>query len=54
MLMRLTQVDQAPQEPEAFRQVILRGLMLRENGSRRAVELLEKWTGQTPVSADEP
>ena len=39
-----------PKSPEAFRQVILRGLMLRENGGRRAVELLEKWTG-TQLSA---
>ncbi len=46
VLMRLAQVDRVPEEPEAYRQVILRGLMLRENGSRRAVALLEKWTGQ--------
>ncbi len=48
VLMRLAQVDQAPDEKEAevYRQVILRGLMLRDNGSRRAVVLLEKWTGQ--------
>ena len=42
-----------PEEPEAYRQVILRGLMLRENGSRRAVELLEKWTGQQLSEPDD-
>jgi putative membrane-bound dehydrogenase-like protein len=47
VLTRLAQVDRVPEDPEAFRQVILRGLILRENGSRRAVELLEKWTGKT-------
>lgn len=46
VLMRLAQVDQVPEDPEAFRQAILRGLILRENGSRKAVELLEKWTGR--------
>jgi putative heme-binding domain-containing protein len=46
VLMRLAQVDRTPEDPESFRQVILRGLLLRENGSRRAVELLEKWTGE--------
>ena len=44
--MRLAQVDRQPDEAEAYRQVIMRGLMLRDNGSRRAVELLEKWTGE--------
>jgi putative heme-binding domain-containing protein len=48
VLVRLAQVDQTPDEKEAetYRQLILRGLMLRDNGSRRAVALLEKWTGQ--------
>lgn len=46
VLARLTQVDQTPQEPEAYRQVIVRGLMLRDNGGLQAVALLEKWTGQ--------
>jgi putative membrane-bound dehydrogenase-like protein len=46
VLTRLAQVERTPDDPEALRQVILRGLMLRENGSRHAVELLEKWTGE--------
>ena len=54
VLIRLAQVDETPDQPEAFRQVILRGLMLRDNGSRRAIELLEKWTGQQLSQPDEP
>ncbi|MBI3836567.1 MAG: HEAT repeat domain-containing protein [Planctomycetia bacterium] len=54
VLMRLAQVDQVPEQSEAFRQVILRGLMLRENGSRRAIELLEKWTREQLSQPDEP
>jgi putative heme-binding domain-containing protein len=54
VLMRLAQVDRKPEEPEAYRQVIMRGLMLRDNGSRRAVELLEKWTDQKLGEADDP
>jgi putative heme-binding domain-containing protein len=43
ILIKLGQVDQTPDEPEAYRQVIIRGLMLRENGGQHAVALLEKW-----------
>jgi putative heme-binding domain-containing protein len=46
ILTKLAAVDRKPEEPEAYRQVILRGLLLREHGSRRAVELLEKWSGE--------
>jgi putative heme-binding domain-containing protein len=56
VLARLAQVDRAPEptEADAYRQVILRGLLLRENGSRRAVELLEKWTGRQLGAPDDP
>ena len=55
VLMRLTQVNRTPdeQESEVYRQVILRGLLLRENGSRRAVALLEKWTGEKQSTPDD-
>jgi len=54
VLTRLAQVNQKPDDPEALRQVILRGLMLRENGSQKSVELLEKWTGrESPVKDDD-
>jgi putative heme-binding domain-containing protein len=51
--MRLAQADQVPEDPEVFRQVILRGLLLRENGSRKAVELLERWTGKQLSESDD-
>ncbi len=54
VLAQLATVDRTSDDPEVLRQVILRGLMLRQNGSRRAVALLEKWTGQSLGSADEP
>ncbi|HEX3726420.1 MAG TPA: HEAT repeat domain-containing protein, partial [Pirellulales bacterium] len=54
VLGQLAQVDQVPTEPEAFRQVILRGLMLGENGSRRAIDVLEKWNGKQLGQADDP
>ena len=46
ILVKLAQVEQVPNSPEAYRQVIIRGLMLRENGSQHAIALLEKWTDQ--------
>ncbi len=56
VMMRLSQVDQRPtrDESEVYRQVILRGLLLGENGSRRAVALLEKWTGQPQSAPGDP
>jgi putative membrane-bound dehydrogenase-like protein len=53
VLMKLAEVDRVPEQPEALRQVILRGLLLRENGSRKAVELLEKWTEKKLSEPDE-
>ncbi len=46
ILLKLTEVDRAPDDPEAYRQVIIRGLMLRENGGLAANALLEKWSGK--------
>jgi putative heme-binding domain-containing protein len=46
VLTRLAQVDRKPEEPEAVRQVILKGLKLRETGARQAIALLEHWTGE--------
>ncbi len=56
VLTRLAQVDRKPSadEAEIYRQVILRGLLLRDSGSRRAVELLQKWTGEQLTAADQP
>jgi putative heme-binding domain-containing protein len=46
VLVKLATVDQTPDGPEPYRQVILRGLKLQENGGPLAVALLEKWTGK--------
>ena len=54
VLTKLAEVDKAPEDVETYRQVILRGLMLRDNGGRKAVALLEKWTGEKLGDADEP
>jgi putative membrane-bound dehydrogenase-like protein len=49
VLIALAKVDQVPDKPEPYRQVILRGLKLGENGGATAVKVLEKWTGK-PLS----
>jgi putative heme-binding domain-containing protein len=45
VLARLCEVDQRPTDAESLRQVILRGLSLKEDGADQAVALLEHWTG---------
>lgn len=52
VLVKLRTVEQAPEEPEYYRQVILRGLTLKD-GADAATGLLEFWTGETPYSAVE-
>ncbi len=46
VLVALAGVDQKPEKPEPYRQVILRGLKLGEAGGKNAVKVLEKWTGK--------
>lgn len=46
VLSRLASVDEAPEDPEFYRQVILRGLELKEGGASQAITLLEHWTGE--------
>ena len=53
MLAKLAEAEQVPDKPEIYRQVILRGLLLRENGSSRAGALLEKWTGESLSKKDD-
>ncbi len=50
-LIKLTEVDFAPESPEHIRQVILCGLRLKENGGMLAAKLLEHWMGDTPPGA---
>lgn len=52
VLSKLATVDRVPESPEAYRQVILRGLKLQENGGQLAVALLEKWTGKKQSEPD--
>jgi putative heme-binding domain-containing protein len=46
VLINLRSINLAPQEPEFYRQVILRGLQLGDEGGAEAVALLELWTGR--------
>ena len=46
VLKQLATVEQAPDEPDPYRQVILIGLRLPEQGAEQAVLLLEHWTGE--------
>ncbi len=52
VLVKLAGVNAAPQEPEYYRQVILRGLELKDDGAQQAVELLRHWTGEQLVGDD--
>jgi len=55
ILEKLCEVELAPEEPEYYRQVILRGLDLGGPGADSAVALLEHWTGiQQAADADAP
>src|SRR5690606_24427645 len=47
VLKQLAKVDRLPQnDPEAYRQTILRGLALGDQGGEHAVAVLEWWTGE--------
>lgn len=50
VLEKLRSVDQAPEDPEFYRQVILRGLILKDQGADRALALLEHWSQENPAS----
>lgn len=49
VLIKLLEIEKAPAEPKYYRQVILAGLRLEENGALDAVRLLEYWTGESLV-----
>ncbi|MEM8946847.1 MAG: HEAT repeat domain-containing protein [Planctomycetota bacterium] len=46
VLRSLATVPERPQEPEPYRQVILLGLRLGDNGAPLALQLLNHWSGQ--------
>ena len=53
VLKQLSTVDQSPIDAEHFRQVILLGLNLKDQGGEFAINLLEHWTETTLEPADE-
>lgn len=54
VMTKLAEVDRKPEEPEALRQLILRGLLLGDTGGQQAVALLEKWTGHRVGDPQQP
>ncbi|HND52157.1 MAG TPA: HEAT repeat domain-containing protein [Pirellulaceae bacterium] len=54
VLDKLLTVDQAPEDPEYYRQVILRGLLLKDQGGEKAVALLQHWNEESVSSPGEP
>ena len=51
----LREVPQRPAEPEAYRNVIILGLRLGENGADKSIALLEHWVGEKMgVEGDTP
>lgn len=49
----LIKAEEVPDSPEPYRQTILCGLKLKDQGGEMAVALLEKWTGQKLGKADD-
>jgi putative heme-binding domain-containing protein len=50
----LTKVNKRPETSEPYRNTILLGLRLKENGGDLVAELMEKWVGEVPYTADVP
>jgi putative heme-binding domain-containing protein len=44
VLRQLQTVDKVPEDPESYRQTIIGGLKLKENGAADAIQLLQFWT----------
>ena len=53
VLRSLATVPERPQQPEPFRQVILLGLRLGDNGADLALRLLNNWSGQQSQQAND-
>ena len=54
VLVALTQVPQRPKQSEPYRQAIMLGLRLGENGAEDALRLLDYWTNQQTAAANDP
>jgi putative heme-binding domain-containing protein len=52
ILTALSTVDRRPETSEPFRNTILLGLRMRDEGGQLATKLLEKWLGQAPYGPD--
>ena len=50
----LTKVNKQPETSEPYRNTILLGLRMKENGGDKVAELMEKWVGEVPYTADAP
>jgi putative heme-binding domain-containing protein len=48
VMKRLATVDQLPDDPDAYRFAIMRGLALGDKGGEHAIALLEWWSGERP------
>jgi len=53
ILVALAKVPQRPRQHDAYRQVILQGLRLGENGAPESLDLLSYWTGQATSGSSE-
>lgn len=54
VLAKLVAVERRPNTPEHFRQVIMLGLKLKDQGSQDAIKLLEHWTGEQLTLEGDP
>lgn len=54
ILQRLATVDKRPSDPNHYRQVIVSGLMLKDNGADAAITLLEHWVGEKLTLNEDP
>ena len=46
VLLTLSRMEEKPEKAEPYRQTILRGLKLGDEGGQAAIKVLEKWTGK--------
>lgn len=54
VLLTLAKMEEKPEKAEPYRQVILRGLKLGDEGGQAAVKVLEKWAGQKLGQPSDP
>ena len=47
VMAKMATIKKTPDEAEPYRQVILKGLILQDDGAKEAIALLEHWTGES-------